>query len=104
MISFVLLAIMLATQFISILHRNKIVIDQNPPDISVAEPKVDLEETDEGESWSIHSLKILAVRCCDVAARGPFVFPIVQSWPSDRFLALLTWSEPSVHLALHHHW
>jgi hypothetical protein len=42
MISFVLLAIMLATQFISILHRNKIVIDQNPPDISVAEPKVDI--------------------------------------------------------------
>jgi hypothetical protein len=46
-----------------------------------------LEVTDEGESWSIHAVKILAVRSGDVAARAPFVFPIVQSWPSDRNLA-----------------
>jgi hypothetical protein len=60
-----------------------------------------LEVTDEGESWSIQAVKIAAVRSGDVAARGPFVFPIVQSWPSDRLLELLTWSEPLVPLALH---
>jgi hypothetical protein len=46
--------------------------------------KVHLEVTDEGESWSIQAVKILAVRSGDVAARAPFVFPIVRSWPSDQ--------------------
>jgi hypothetical protein len=60
-----------------------------------------LEVTFLGKSWSIHAVKILAVRSDDVAARAPFVFLIVRSWPSDQLLALLTWSEPLVPLALH---
>jgi hypothetical protein len=63
-----------------------------------------LEVTLWGKSWSIQAVNILAVRSDDVAARAPFVFPIKRSAPSDRISALLTWSEPSVHLALHRHW
>jgi hypothetical protein len=62
---------------------------------------VNLEVTLWGKSWSIQAVKILAVRSDDVAARAPFVFPIVRSWLSDQFSELLTWSEPSVRLALH---
>jgi hypothetical protein len=35
-----------------------------------------LEVTFLGKSWSIHAVKILAVRSSDVAARRPFVFQI----------------------------
>jgi hypothetical protein len=45
-----------------------------------------LEETDEGESWSIHSLWILAIHPGDVAALWPFIFQIARSAPSDRHL------------------
>jgi hypothetical protein len=38
-----------------------------------------LEETDEGESWSIHSLWILTIHSDDVAASYPSVLPIEQS-------------------------
>jgi hypothetical protein len=62
-----------------------------------------LEVTDEGESWSIQAVKIAAVRSGDVAACWPFVFAIPRSWPSDQLLELLTWSEPSVPLAVHRH-
>jgi hypothetical protein len=40
---------------------------------------LNLEVTFQGESWSNQAVKIVTVRSSDVAARGPFVFPIVQS-------------------------
>jgi hypothetical protein len=42
-----------------------------------------LEVTFLGKSWSIHAVKIVAVRSGDVAARWPFVFLINHSEPSD---------------------
>jgi hypothetical protein len=42
-----------------------------------------LEETFLGKSWPIHTLMILAVRCCDVERAWSFVFQILRCWPSD---------------------